>query len=67
MGSTVAALMVAWLAGGWVSMKAGCWAPHWENEREMWWAAKKDELMVALKADVRAGWKARWKVGLMVE
>jgi hypothetical protein len=48
-------------------MKAGCWAPHWENEREMWWAAKKDELMVALKVEVRAGWKARWKVGMMVE
>jgi hypothetical protein len=59
--------MVAWLAGGWVSTKAGRWAPHWENEREMRWAAKKDELMVALRADVRAGSKARRKVGLMVE
>jgi hypothetical protein len=66
-GLTVAALMDAWPAGGWVSMKAGCWAPHWEHEREMRWVEKRDELMVALRADARAGLKVRRKVGLMVE
>lgn len=63
----MAALMDAWSAGGWVWMKAGCWALHWEHEREMRWVEKRDELMVAVRADTRAGLKVRRKVGLMVE
>lgn len=63
----MAALMDAWSVGRWVTKRAGCWALRWEHERERRWADKKDELMAALRADARAGLKARRKVGSMAE
>jgi len=42
-----------------------CWAAYLEHEKELCWAVKKEELVVALRAEMKVGLMVLMKVGLM--